>query len=70
MQKPADTEVKNFAEYKKKDAKVKRYLTGTCDKIVLVHLMTLNSGKDIYDKLKSLFDRDNEQEKCLLFNKF
>lgn len=54
----------------KKDAKVQKLLVTTIDKSVLLHCMYKTSGKEMYDSLKEVFERDTDTMKCNLLGQF
>lgn len=63
------TEKKKVTEWQTADAKVQNYIVTSVDKMVLVHLMNCKTGSEMYKKLKDLFERDTEQQKCVLLKK-
>lgn len=64
------TTQKEKTSWQLKDAKAQRCIVSTVDKSVLVHVMTLNSSKEMFEKLCTVFEKDNEQQKCVLLQKF
>lgn len=62
--------VKEEEKRETNDAKVKFYITSTVDQSVLVHLLTCNTAREMYDTIRSIFERDSSQQKCALLTKF
>lgn len=52
------------------DNKVQRIIISTIDKSCLVHLLTCTTAFEMNNKIKELFERDTETQKCSLFTKF
>lgn len=50
------------------DAKFQRLIISTVDENVLVHIMTCNSGLEMYNKLKSIFEKDSDYQKVTLLS--
>lgn len=42
----------------------------TVDREAKLHLMTSETSKEMYDTLVRMYEKDTEQEKCLLLQKF
>lgn len=68
--KPDNKNADIYSNWIKKDAKVKRLITCSVEENVLVHLITCETGKDMYDRLKNLFQRDSSAQKCYLLTQF
>lgn len=56
--------------FKLKDAKVQKYITCTVSRVALSHVLTCASGKEMYDKLIEVYEKDNDQQKYLLTQKY
>lgn len=52
------------------DAKPQLYLTMTLTESVKSHLFTLTTAAEMYQKLKDLYQKDTEQQKCMLLQQF
>lgn len=67
---PAETaSEKDKKEWMKSEATVLKCITQTSDKKVILHIMGCKSAKEAYEKLKTLFERDTDQQKCSLMEK-
>lgn len=53
-----------------KDAQVKRLIVGSVEKHVLLHIMGCETGRQMYSKLRTIYERDNSQQKYNLWNQF
>lgn len=60
----------NKEEWEKKDAIAQRIIVTTIDKKVLMHLINCSSANEMFDKIKLLFERDNQQQKYNLLQEF
>uniref|UniRef100_A0A0K8SA46 Copia protein n=1 Tax=Lygus hesperus TaxID=30085 RepID=A0A0K8SA46_LYGHE len=67
--KPEHLSAEEKADWVKKDCLVQRIISTNIDTKLLVHLMSCKSGKEMYDKLKMLYGRD-EKETDDLMEKF
>lgn len=54
------------ADYDVKDAQVQRLIIKNIDENLLIHIMDCTSGKDMYNKLKFLFQQTTAQQKVTL----
>lgn len=54
----------------KADAKVQKFIICTIDKNVLIHIMNCKTSNEMYTCLKTLYDRDSEQQKLCLLTDF
>ncbi|KAK3912024.1 Copia protein [Frankliniella fusca] len=52
--------------WKEEDAKAKLYIMMTTDKVVKQHLMSCDTSKDMFDKLKNIYEKDTAHQKCHL----
>ncbi|XP_029166930.1 uncharacterized protein LOC114937581 [Nylanderia fulva] len=57
-------------QWKKNDAKAQKVIVTTVDKQSLIHIMSCESSHDMWEKLKSIYERDSEQNKYVLMQKF
>jgi len=53
-----------------RDAKAQRLLTSTIDVKIHNHLVACETSAQMYTKLKTIFERDNDQQKCNLLQDF
>ena len=49
-----------------KDAEAKLYIMMTTDQMVNQHLITCNTSKQMYDKLRNIYEKDTEHQRCHL----
>lgn len=57
-------------EWSKKDAKAQKIIITTINRKVLMHILNCESSAEMYGKLCSVYQRDNEQQKCTLLQEF
>lgn len=57
-------------DFQTRDAKAQKIIMMTVDKKVMIHIMTCETAKQMYDKLCALFERSGEDRKCELLQKF
>ncbi|KAK9739251.1 hypothetical protein QE152_g9167 [Popillia japonica] len=60
------TEENEKSNWLKKDARAQKIIITTIDKKLLPHIMNCNTAKDMFNKIKTLFERDTEDQKCVL----
>lgn len=54
-----------------KDVKAQHYIVTTIDRSVMQqHIIICTTAKDMFKKLKSIYEQDTEQQKCLLLIEF
>ena len=53
-----------------KDAKAQKIIITTVDKKLLIHIMNCKSSSEMYLKLKNIFKKETEDQKCLLLQEF
>lgn len=53
-----------------KDAEAKNYILATIHQTVKSHIMMCTTSKEMYSKLQTIFEKDSEQQKCLLLQEF
>ncbi|XP_029178651.1 uncharacterized protein LOC114946368 [Nylanderia fulva] len=61
---------RQLAEWKKKDAKAKRIIVSTLDKHSLIHIVTCTTSHEMWQKLKDIYERDSQHQKCALMQEF
>lgn len=67
----ADTLESNRNEtWKKKDANAQRVIVTTLDKKPMLHVMSCKTAHEMWIKIISIYERDNEQQKCTLLQNF
>ncbi|KAK3920666.1 Retrovirus-related Pol polyprotein from transposon TNT 1-94 [Frankliniella fusca] len=52
--------------WKEEDAKAKLYIMMTTEKVVKQHLMSYDTSKDMFDKLKNIYEKDTAHQRCHL----
>jgi len=57
-------------KWKKDDAIAQKVLITTIDKRPLLHLLDCKTGYEMWTKIKTIYERDNEQQKCNLLQNF
>jgi len=57
-------------QWKKNDAKAQKIIVTTIDKQPLVHLLSYESSYEMWQILKNIYERDSEQQKCALMQRF
>lgn len=53
-------------DWREEDAKAKLYIMMTTEKSVKQHLLSCSTSKEMYDKLKKIYEKDTEHQKCHL----
>lgn len=61
---------KDQKSWVQRDAKAQKIIISTVDKKVLVHIMNCTTSAGMYKKLKEMFQKDNEDQKCRLLEEF
>lgn len=56
-------------DWKKKDAKAKRTIS-TLEKHSLIHIVTCTTSYEMWQKLKNIYERDSQHQKCALMQEF
>lgn len=64
------TEEKDKKSWIQRDAKAQKIIISTVDKKVLVHMFNCQTSAEMYQKLKTIFKKDNEDQKCRLLQEF
>lgn len=67
---PMPSREQNLTDYELKDAKAQKIIMLSIDKKLMIHIMTCENAKSMYEKLCALFERPNEQRKCEVLQKF
>lgn len=57
-------------QWKKKDALAQKVLVTTVDKKPLMHIMDCKTAHEMWNKISTIYERDNEQQKCNLLQAF
>ena len=57
-------------DWNSRDAKAQHYIVSTLDKSVIPHIITCTTSKQMFDSLKIIYERDNNQQKCTLLTEF
>jgi len=57
-------------KWKKDDAVAQKILISTIDKRTLLHILDCKTAYQMWTKIKTIFERDNEQQKCNLLQTF
>ena len=53
-----------------KDAKAQYWIVSTIDRSVVHHIMTCKTAKEMFQKLKLIYEKDTETQKCQLLQEF
>lgn len=61
---------KEKADFERKDARAQKIIITTIDKKQLMHIFNCKSSKEMYDKLKNIYEKQTEDEKCYLMQQF
>lgn len=69
-EKPAATEAALLTAWKKKDAKAQRIIGMTVGNAQILHIRICTSGKEMWDKLHTVFEQKNETSLLLLHQRF
>ncbi|XP_029054686.2 uncharacterized protein LOC114881967 [Osmia bicornis bicornis] len=56
--------------WKKKDANAKRIIVMSIEKKIMTQIMNCETAKEIWNKIRAIYERDNEQLKCKLLQEF
>lgn len=59
-----------LAKWKVKDAKAQRLIVSTIERKTLIHILNCTTACGMFKKLCSIYERDSEQQKCLLTREF
>lgn len=57
-------------EWKRKDAKAKRIIVSTLEKQSLIHIVICTTSFEMWQKLKNIYERDSQHQKCSLMQEF
>lgn len=63
-------EVGRTAAWKKKDAQAQKIIVTTVDKKSMMHLLDCKTANEMWIKICTIYERDNEQQKCSLLQTF
>jgi hypothetical protein len=63
-------ELERTDKWKQEDAIAQKTIITTMDKRPLLHLINCKSAFEMWIKIKTIFQRDNEQQKCNLLQNF
>lgn len=63
-------EASKTAEWRKKDANAKKVIVTTLDQKPLMHILNSETSFQMWSKLKAVYERDTEQQKCSLMQEF
>lgn len=67
----SDDEHENkLREWKKKDAKAQKIIVTSIGQKVMIHILNCTTSKQMWDKLKSIYEQDNSAAKHLLHQQF
>lgn len=69
-ERPKPEKTEDLKTYKKKDARGQKYIVTTCDRSVLVRIMSCETSVDMYKKLQESFEKDSSQLRCSLMSEF
>ncbi|XP_073996174.1 uncharacterized protein [Rhodnius prolixus] len=61
---------KDYNLFVQRDAKAQKLIILSIDKIPLTHVMTCNNSKEMFKKLKEMYERDSTQQKFDLMQEF
>ena len=61
---------KTPADWLKKDARAQKLIVTSLEKQPLTHILTCTSSKEMFKKICSVYERDTEQQKCMLLQEF
>lgn len=64
------TTADNRRTWKVEDAGAKHCIMSTIDKTIKQHVLTCETSYEMFTKLKNIFEKDSEQQKCLLLQEF
>jgi hypothetical protein len=64
------TEPQRTTEWKKRDAEAKRIIVSTIEKHTLIHIVTCSTSYEMWHKLKNIYERDSQHQKCALMQEF
>lgn len=56
--------------WKKKDATAQKIIVTTIEKKPMMHIMNCNTAREMWKKICTIYERDNEQQKCSLMQSF
>jgi len=65
---PTDSEQKT--EWLKKDARAQKIIVTSVERQPLTHILTCVSAKEMFQRIRSVYERDTEQQKCQLLQEF
>src|SRR5436190_139925 len=58
------------ADWLRKDARAQKLIVTSLEKQPLTHILTCESAKEMFQRICSVYERDTEQQKCLLLQEF
>jgi len=66
---PTDSEQQK-AEWLKKDTRAQKIIVTSLERQSLTHILTCVSAKEMFQRIRSVYERDTEQQKCQLLQEF
>ncbi|EZA58226.1 hypothetical protein X777_01589, partial [Ooceraea biroi] len=69
QQQPTPAQLQSV-EWKKKDAKARRIIVSTLEKHSLIHIVTCTTSYEMWQKLKEIYERDSQHQKCAPIQEF
>jgi hypothetical protein len=68
--KPAADRTSEVQKWEAKDAKAQYYVVTTVDSSITPHIMMCTTSKQMLDILNNIYQRDSNQQKCMLLQEF